>query len=88
MSSANQSLKQNRALIRRSNHRSLKNLYLHEPERMGLTFKEVSPEQLVVIKNRIRLQHKLNARKDFIVTLVTIFLTVLSLYFLYMLLAD
>ncbi len=88
MSHANQSLKQNRALLRKANYRKLKELYLHESGKIDLEFKEVSPEQLADIKNKIRLQHKLNARRDFIVTLVTIFLTALSLYFLYTLLAG
>lgn len=87
MSHANQSLKQNRALLRKANYKKLKELYLHESGKMDLEFKEVSPEQLADIKNKIRLQHKLNARRDFIGTLVTILLTALSLYFLYTLLA-
>lgn len=84
MSHANQSLKQNRALLRKSNYRNLKELYLQHSEKSSLEFKEVSPKELADIKSKIRLQHKKNTRKDLVVTLVVVILTALFFLYLYL----
>lgn len=84
MSHANQSLKQNRALLRKANYRSLKELYLQHSEKSALEFKEVSPKDLADIKNKIRLQHKQNARKELVITLVAIILTASFFLYLYL----
>jgi len=83
MSHANQSLKQNRALLRKANYRKLKNLYLQHSAKLELEFKEVSSKELAGIKNKIRLQHKQNARKELVFTLVAIILAALFFVLLY-----
>jgi hypothetical protein len=82
MASANHSLKQNRALLRKRKYREVKNLYLKSSGKTELEFKKISPEQLAIIKRKIRIRHKERVRNEIIVSIILIILTCGIFYFL------
>lgn len=82
MSSANLSLKQNRGFLKRNSFKGGTDLYLQNSGNTKLEFKKVSPEELELIKEKIRKQHKENTKKEIIVFVVTIFLTIAIVYYL------
>jgi hypothetical protein len=82
MSSANQSLKYNRALLKRQKFKDIRNLYLQSSGKTKLEFKQVSPEELVLIKERIRIQHKKKVKREIIIFIFSIVVTIAFFYFM------
>lgn len=82
MSSANQSLKYNRGLLKRQKFKDIRNLYLQSSGKTKLEFKQVSPEELVLIKERIRTQHKKKVKREMIIFIFSIVVTITFFYFM------
>lgn len=83
MSYANQSLKQNRALLKRRCFKDIRNLYLRNSGKTKIEFKKVSSEELALIKERIRKQYRKKAQREIIVLIFSVFFTLAFIYFLY-----
>ncbi|WP_411029630.1 hypothetical protein [Spongiimicrobium sp. 3-5] len=83
MASAILSLKQNRALLRKRSFKEVRDLYLQGSEKTKIDFKKVSPEELALIKQRIRRQHRKSVKQDIIITLVSIALSLGLIYFIF-----
>lgn len=64
MASATQSLKQNRALIKKRNIRELKDLLYEKSGKTELEFKKVDAQELEKIKIAIRKEAEASARKQ------------------------
>lgn len=82
MSAANQSLKQNRALLKRRSFKDIRNLYLQSSGKTKLEFKKVSSEELTLIKDRIRKQHKKKVKQEMIILGFSIVVTFIFFYFI------
>ena len=82
MSIANQSLKYNRGLLKRQKFKDIRNLYLQSSGKTKLEFKQVSPEELVLIKERIRTQHKKKVKREMIIFIFSIVVTITFFYFM------
>ncbi|WP_430966361.1 hypothetical protein [Spongiimicrobium sp. 2-473A-2-J] len=84
MAHAIQSLKQNRSLLKKSrSFKELRNSYLKWSGDTQLKFKEVSPEEMALIRLKIREQYKKDVRTEIIIYLISILLALGILYFLY-----
>jgi len=83
MSYAINSLKQNRALLRKRNIKELRDLLLENSGKTELAFKEISPEELAKIKDKIRAQAKKDARQNLLISIGCFIATLTILYFTY-----
>ncbi len=82
MSTANVSLKNNRALAKKRKYKKAKRLLLSESQKANIEFKKVDPEQLHVIKEQIRANAKNKARKNTIINVVLALLIIALIWFL------
>ncbi|MHA7831293.1 MAG: hypothetical protein ACX93O_09335 [Flagellimonas sp.] len=76
MASAILSLKQNRSLLKKRNIRELKDLIYEKSGKTDLAFKETSSQELARIKEEIRMEAKINARKEVILYSIAFVLAV------------
>jgi hypothetical protein len=81
MASAILSLKQNRALLKKRKIKDIKQLLYENSGKTQLEFKQVTSEELEVIKTKIREDAKSRIKKEIIVSLVlTIVILALIIY--------
>ncbi|WP_273567059.1 hypothetical protein [Maribacter halichondriae] len=71
MASAIVSLRQNRALLKRRNIKELKDLFYEQSGKTELEFKKASPEELAIIKNKIRKRARKAASHEILLYLIS-----------------
>lgn len=87
MGSASQPMlvvKYNRALLKKRNIKELKDLIRKTSGKTELEFKEITPEEMALVKLKIREQHRKNIRHEIILYLVSGLLTLAIIYLLYL----
>jgi len=91
MGSASQPMlvvKYNRALLKKRNIKELKDLVRKTSGKTELEFKQITPEEMAMVKQKIRHQHRKNIRQEVITYLISGVLTILMIYLLYLLFAS
>lgn len=86
MGSASQPMlvvKYNRALLKKRNIRELKDLVLETSGKTELEFKKITPEEMKLVKNIIRKQHRENVKREIKLYITSALLTALIGYLLY-----
>ncbi|MEO0571517.1 MAG: hypothetical protein AAF039_07400 [Bacteroidota bacterium] len=91
MGSASQPMlvvKYNRALLKKRNIKELKDLIRETSGKTALAFKEITPEEMAVVKEKIRLQHKQHVQQEIKLYVISGIVTLLLLFGLYVFLKD
>ncbi len=73
----------NRFLLKKRKFKEIKSLILEVSGKTGLTFKEVSPEELTSIKDQIRAKAKKEAKQEIAIYCICIILTLGFFYWLF-----
>ncbi len=87
MGSASQPMlvvKYNRALLKKRNIRELKDLVRETSGKTELEFKQITSEEMALVKDRIRKQHRNNIKKEIRLYIVSALLTIFIGYLFYL----
>lgn len=88
MASAILSLKQNRALLKKRNVRELKDLLYEKSGKTELEFKNVSSKEMAQIKEEIRKEARITARKEVLIYLISLVTVAAIIYLIYLLFSS
>ncbi|NJB69718.1 hypothetical protein GGR42_000180 [Saonia flava] len=84
MSHAITSLRENRALLRkRRTFKEIREYYANLSGKTRLDFKNVSPEELLIIRNKIIEKAKKDKKKEILISIVALGLVSLFIYLVY-----
>ncbi|APU69515.1 MAG: hypothetical protein ABGW91_10755 [Christiangramia sp.] len=83
MSQANQSLKLNRSMLRRKSFRDRKDLMRSFAGTTVVDFEELSPEEMLMIKEEIRAKARKERKKLIIVYLFSVVLTIIIIAWIF-----
>lgn len=75
MAQANQSLKQNRGQLRGRNFRDMKDLMRSYSGKTILEFEKIDPEELLKIKEKIRINSKRVQQKQVVLYIISVLIT-------------
>lgn len=75
MAQANQSLKQNRGQLRGRNFRNMKDLMRSYSGKTILEFEKIDPEELLKIKEKIRINSKRVQQKQVVLYIISVLIT-------------
>ncbi len=78
------SLQQNRALLKERHFKKIGAIYLNKYEKEKIEFKKVSPEELVLIKEKIRQQFKRKRIQELLLSICALGLSLGLLYLAYL----
>lgn len=82
IASAIQSLKENRALLKRRKLKNIRDLVFATSGKTELEFKEISPKEMELIKSKIRKDAKRAAKVEAVIYFVSITITLSFFYWL------
>ncbi len=80
MAHANQSLKQNRSLLRRKQFKKRKILLLSYSGKTVAEFKKIPPKELSLLKEQIKIKARKEQKKTILIFLLSILITTTSFY--------
>lgn len=86
MAFANQSLKQNRGLLRKRRFKDIKGLMKSHSKKTALEFKKIAPEELARIKTEIRLRAKKERKRAILIYALAVVIAIAIIFWGYKLL--
>ena len=81
-------VKYNRALLKKRNVKELKDIIRKTSGKTELEFKKITAEEMALVKQRIREQHRKNVRQEIILYSLSGILTILIVIGLYLFFSD
>lgn len=76
-------IRDNRSLLKRRKFKDVKSIFIQTSGKTALEFKQVSPEELAIIKKEIRRKAKEDARKEAGVYIACAFVVFYFLYWIF-----
>ncbi len=84
MANASIGIKQNRALLKERHFKKIREIYLNAYKKEKIEFKKVSPEELVLIKEKIRKQFKRKRIQEIFISILALATTFGLIYVFYL----
>ncbi len=81
-------IKYNRALLKKRKIKELKELVRKTSGKTALEFKKITPEEMAIVNEKIRAQHRKNIRNRFTIYIISTLLTLALIFSAYLILGS